>query len=92
MAPKIYYLGSAGVINFRGIRIAGISGIYDRRDYRLGYFETVPFDEGTLRSVYHTREFDVFRLAQVAHFPRFFSRFFFRSFFLSFYFAASFFI
>jgi len=34
-APNIYYLGHAGVINFGGARIAGLSGIYNSKHYRL---------------------------------------------------------
>ena len=34
VAPNIYYLGHAGVINIGGIRIAGLSGIFSRHDYR----------------------------------------------------------
>ena len=35
VAPNIYYLGAAGVVNFAGLRIAGLSGIYNPRHYRL---------------------------------------------------------
>lgn len=31
----------------------------------LGHFETVPYDDRTIRSVYHIREYDVARLLQV---------------------------
>lgn len=34
-APNIYYLGHAGVINFGGARIGGLSGIYNAKHYRL---------------------------------------------------------
>ena len=35
VAPKIYYLGHAGVVNFGGIRIAGLSGIYNELHYNM---------------------------------------------------------
>ena len=76
VAPNIYYLGAAGVVNLckrnistntiSSIRIAGLSGIYNSRHYSLGRFEAPPYDQGTLRSVYHTREVDVKRLQGLA--------------------------
>lgn len=32
-----------------------------------GHFETVPYDDRTIRSIYHIREYDVARLLQVCH-------------------------
>jgi len=76
VAPNIYYLGAAGVVNvckrnvstntISSIRIAGLSGIYNSRHYKLGRFEIPPYDQGGLRSVYHTREVDVKRLQGLA--------------------------
>ncbi|KAL3811383.1 hypothetical protein ACHAXA_000462 [Cyclostephanos tholiformis] len=79
LAPNMYYLGAAGVINLRKrttdddgvvvistLRIAGISGIYNSRHYRLGRYESPPYDSDSLRSVYHTREVDVKRLRGMA--------------------------
>lgn len=67
VAPNIYYLGNAGVINIAGIRIAGISGIYKGHDYNKGRFELAPYDNSTKRSVYHIRNIDVFRLKQLSN-------------------------
>lgn len=33
-APRIFYLGHAGVVTFGGIRIGGLSGIYNANHYR----------------------------------------------------------
>lgn len=66
VAHNIYFLGFAGVVNLGGLRIAGLSGIYHERDYRMGHFE---FQDRQLhrglRSSYHVRQTDVFRLLQI---------------------------
>lgn len=56
---------AAGVVNFGGLRIAGLSGIYKEHDYDLGHFERPPYDPGTLRSVYHVRNVEAYRLLQL---------------------------
>ena len=75
VAPNIYYLGAAGVINIckktssssiSSLRIGGLSGIYSHHHYKLGRFETPPFRQSELRSVYHTREVEVKRLKALA--------------------------
>ncbi|KAG7356580.1 lariat debranching enzyme [Nitzschia inconspicua] len=69
VAPNIYYLGAAGVIEFAGLRIGGISGIYKSHDYELGHFESVPYDNSSLRSVYHVRNVDVLRMKCLSLLP-----------------------
>jgi lariat debranching enzyme len=66
VAPNIYYLGYAGVINIAGVRIGGLSGIYKGKDYLKGHFEFSPYNEYTKRSVYHIRNLEVFRLKQLS--------------------------
>jgi lariat debranching enzyme len=36
LAPNIFYLGNAGCVQANGIRIAGMSGIFNRHHYRQG--------------------------------------------------------
>ncbi len=62
VAPNIYYLGAVGVVRFRGLRISGASGIYKEWDYRKGRNEFPPYNNATLRSVYHIRNVEVARL------------------------------
>jgi len=71
LAPNIYYLGHAGCVQVNGVRIAGASGIFKSHDFHLGYHETLPYDQSTIRSVYHIREFAVRKLSLLST-PRIF--------------------
>ncbi|KZO89748.1 Metallophos-domain-containing protein [Calocera viscosa TUFC12733] len=62
LAPNLYYLGSAGSVLVNGLRLAGISGIYQPEHYTMGHFERFPYNKSHLRSIYHTRIYDVNRL------------------------------
>ncbi|XP_023591764.1 lariat debranching enzyme isoform X3 [Trichechus manatus latirostris] len=64
VAPNIYYLGLAGVVKYRGLRIGGISGIFKSHDYRKGHFECPPYNSSTIRSIYHVRNIEVYKLKQ----------------------------
>lgn len=63
VAPKIYYMGLANVIRFAGLRIAGLSGIYNGREFNRGHYERPPYtDHSEVVSSYHVRNIDVWRL------------------------------
>ncbi|KII74208.1 Lariat debranching enzyme [Thelohanellus kitauei] len=62
VAENIYYMGYSNVIEFMGIRIGGLSGIYKSYDYAKGHIERPPFNDNSIRSVYHIRHFDVTKM------------------------------
>ncbi|KAL8769507.1 MAG: hypothetical protein Q9209_004568 [Squamulea sp. 1 TL-2023] len=65
VAPNIYYLGVANVVNFGPLRIAGLSGIWLGSDYRKPHSERLPYDFKEVKSIYHQRELDVRKLLQL---------------------------
>ncbi|RKP37066.1 Metallo-dependent phosphatase-like protein [Dimargaris cristalligena] len=69
VCPDIYYMGHSGVVQFNGLRIGGISGVYYESDYNKGkfnsHFELPPYTHSSLRSVYHTRHYDYLKLKQI---------------------------
>ncbi|KAI8904460.1 Metallo-dependent phosphatase-like protein [Gorgonomyces haynaldii] len=65
VSQDIYYLGQSGVIQFNGLRIGGISGIYHPKEYECGYFEQFPLSGNDLRSIYHTRRYEILKLSQI---------------------------
>lgn len=42
-----------------------MSGIFKGQDYLQGLWESPPYNQNSLRSVYHVRALDVFRLRQL---------------------------
>jgi lariat debranching enzyme len=66
LAPNIYYLGTAGVVRYGPWRIVGLSGIYDKRDYRKPHHERLPYDRQSIKSVYHVRDYDVRKLLSLS--------------------------
>jgi lariat debranching enzyme len=59
VAPNIYFLGYGGVVTVKGIKIGGLSGIFKSGDYSQGHWEHPPYDDGSMRSAYHIREYQV---------------------------------
>ncbi|KAK0554672.1 lariat debranching enzyme [Tilletia horrida] len=62
LAPNIYFLGEAGCVDVGDLIISGISGIYKKHDYYRGRYERQPYNKNDLRSIYHTRLYDIERL------------------------------
>ena len=81
LAPNIYFLGYTGCVQVNGIRIAGASGIFKGHDLSevwdhlplllisqgvfSGHSEKMPYDNSSIRSIYHIREYNIRRLSLV---------------------------
>ena len=65
IAPNIYYMGYANVVKVNGVRIGGLSGIFHKKSINKGHFEYLPYNSNTIRSAYHTRYLEVFRMMQL---------------------------
>ena len=65
VAPNIFFLGYSGAITVGGVRIAGLSGIYKSMHYRQGHWEHPPYDQSSMRSAYHVREYEVWKLGMM---------------------------
>ena len=69
MADNIYYLGQCGIINIKKgnvtMCLGGISGIFKFYDFNKGFYERLPFEKNHIRTLYHTRAFDIFKLLLV---------------------------
>ena len=63
VCPNIYYLGHANIIKYGSVNIGGISGIYKEHDYNKDFYERPPYNNSTLRSIYHVRKRTVEKLA-----------------------------
>ena len=61
-------MGNCGVVDLVdktgevALTIGGLSGIFKGHDYLKGRFERTPYDKSSMRSVYHVRNIDEFRL------------------------------
>ena len=66
VAPNIYYLGRSGVINVKGIRIGGLSCIYNKYDYFRGNFEKNEQEiKGDKKTIFHLREFEIAKMSHI---------------------------
>jgi lariat debranching enzyme len=62
-APNIYFLGYSGVVNYGGLRIGGFSGIFKGYDFKKGHFEVPPYTQDTIKSAFHVREYELYKLS-----------------------------
>lgn len=62
---EVKFLITLSNSRFAGLRIAGLSGIYAHFDAQFSHFERPPFTDKEIKSAYHTRNVDVFRLRQL---------------------------
>ncbi|KAI0798630.1 DBR1-domain-containing protein [Irpex lacteus] len=72
IAPNMYFLGHAGCVQVNGIRIAGASGIFNDKDFDHGFWERVPYNPSSMRSIYHIREYNIRRLSLLTPAPTIF--------------------
>lgn len=67
VCPNIYYLGSSGVLRVKKgdfeFRLAGLSGIYNPKDFFQKHPTTLPLNGYTKRNVYHTKEKEILKLS-----------------------------
>uniref|UniRef100_A0A914BUY3 Lariat debranching enzyme C-terminal domain-containing protein n=1 Tax=Acrobeloides nanus TaxID=290746 RepID=A0A914BUY3_9BILA len=66
VAPNIYYMGWASVVRFAGLRIGGLSGIYEKeKDFQQGHYEKPHYSNRSLGRAIHVRAVEVFKLKQL---------------------------
>lgn len=65
ITENVFYIGRAGVINHRGLRIGGVSGIFNETVYYKGHFEN---NLKSSKSIYQVREFEIAKLSNVRAF------------------------
>ncbi|PVV01536.1 hypothetical protein BB560_004039 [Smittium megazygosporum] len=66
VAPNIYFLGLSNIIWFKGLRIAGLSGIHNEHTASYGYHENPPFMPiDRFKSLYHTRTLECLKFLQL---------------------------
>ncbi|CAK56042.1 unnamed protein product (macronuclear) [Paramecium tetraurelia] len=66
VCPNIYYLGSSNVIEVKKgkttFKLGGNSGIFNNSDFYISKLENFPFEQDQLHSVYHIKQFDLYKL------------------------------
>ncbi|CDK28621.1 unnamed protein product [Kuraishia capsulata CBS 1993] len=63
VAPNIYYLGRSGVVWYRGLKIMGLSGIWNPQSFMKKPVKVEPpYNPSEIRSVYHVRKEDYWKM------------------------------
>ncbi|CAD8052536.1 unnamed protein product [Paramecium sonneborni] len=67
VCPNIYFLGSSNVIQIKKgqttFKLGGNSGIFNNYDFNIPKLECFPFTQDQLHSVYHIKQFDLYKLS-----------------------------
>ena len=64
LCPNIYYLGNCGVVDVVNdvgkviLTVGGLSGVYSPKSFSQKRFEFPPYNDSSIRSVYHIRHID----------------------------------
>ncbi|XXQ35269.1 Lariat debranching enzyme C-terminal domain-containing protein [Plasmodiophora brassicae] len=66
VAPRVFYMGHAGCVQYGGLRIAGISGVFDERHYESGYFESYPLVNDDIETATYTRRMEMQKLMSLS--------------------------
>lgn len=59
-------MGAASVVQIGNLRIGGLTGIYTPHDYPKPHHERLPYQPRDIKSIYHVRQYDVFKLFQIS--------------------------
>lgn len=64
VAPNIYYLGEFGSVWYKGLRITGISGIWNAHSFysKRPFDYKLPYDLSSIRLVYHVKPKNLLKL------------------------------
>jgi lariat debranching enzyme len=65
VCPNIYYIGNSGVVQFGGLRIGGMSGIFIPQNYENGYYEHHPLKGIDVKTAYRVRKNSFFKLSLI---------------------------
>ena len=70
IAENIYYAGRASILDYKGLRISALSGIFFDKFFNLPVFEKFPIrDPSDMKTSYYLRSFSVYQLLCYKNIP-----------------------